>query len=493
LCNIGKALPVRLLHRLAREVCSLRAREIDASSAGARESQRNRRAALGGLTTVLGHSVKIIGSLATIPLLLHYLDTERFAIWVTLTSLVTLASAGDLGIGNGLINAISTAHGTDDRGAARTYVSSAFFMALIFSSVLLVVFIALDAVVPWPTIFNLSSPRAVAEVGPAIKVLIASIVLSMPLIVLLKIRNGYQEVYIVSLSYTVGAVLGLAALVAAIWLGASLPWLIFAETGVPIIGLIANLASLFLVERPWLRPEFRCVRTGAIRQLLDLGLLFFIMNLTGIVAFYSDNLLAIWTCGPAAAALYAIAAKLFSPCRLLVGTLLMPLWPAYAEAIARGDVAWVRRTVATSIIGVEIVVLPLVLAGLFFGDDLASFWLHRPITFGFGLLSGMALWVVLEAIGSGLSIFLNGVSAVRVQIPLCIAFALVGVAAKIALAKQFGIGGIIWGMILAYACTTLLPYGSLIPRQMRQLVRRPALSTVTAASLPDAVGATPDK
>src|SRR5262249_31335094 len=157
--------------------------------------------------------------------------------------------------------------------------------------------------------------------------------------------------------------------------------------------------------------------------LLSLGLLFFVLSVTGIIAFYSDNLMAIWICGPEAAGRYAIAAKLFSPCKLVAGTLLMPLWPAYGEAIARGDMGWVRRTLKTSIIGAEMVVLPLALTGLFCGDVLARLWFQQPIALGFGLLAGMALWAVLEAAGSGLAMFLNGASIVRIQVCLSVIFA----------------------------------------------------------------------
>jgi hypothetical protein len=43
---------------------------------------------------------------------------------------------------------------------------------------------------------------------------------------------------------------------------------------------------------------------------------------------------------------------------LAVGT---PLWPAYGEAIARGDITWVRRTIVGSIVVAELVVLPFAL------------------------------------------------------------------------------------------------------------------------------------
>jgi O-antigen/teichoic acid export membrane protein len=415
--------------------------------------------------------------------MLHYLGPERFGVWVTLTSFVVLVGLGDLGIGSGLINAIAAAHSSNDRVLARTHVSSAFFMALIFSFVLLVALAALGAVVPWPTVFNLSSPEAIAEVGPAIRVLIIGIPLNVLLGVVVKVRIGYQQVYINSMFDAVGVVVGVGALVVLIWRGASLPWLVAADAGAPIVSMASNLACLFLRERPWLRPAWTCVSLDSVRRLFNLGILFFILQVTGIVGFYSDNLLAIWTCGPEAAGVYAIAVKLFSPCRLLAGTLLSPLWPAYSEAIASGDVAWVRRTVLVSIVALELLILPFDLVLLVFGNTLAGLWLQRPISFGYGLLAGVALWVLVETIGVGLAYFLNGVSAVRMQIILAITFALTAVAAKVALANQFGIAGIVWGTILAYSVTVLLPLIRLIPRLLRDLARR-AEQNAAAAPLP---------
>ncbi len=458
---LRQALPVRLLRSLAFKAYAFTGRERGASNVRTSASRRSRRAALSGMVTLLSGGLKIAGSLITLPLLLRYLGPESFGVWVTLTSLMALSALGDLGIGNGLINAVSTAHGTDDRNSARIYVSSAFLIALTLSCALLVLFAILDAVVSWPPLFNLSSPTIIAEVGPAVKVLIGCVVLNVLLGVVVKVRTGYQEIHINMLWEITGSASSIVMLVVLALSKAALLWLVLAEVGVPLIALIGNIASLF-----------------------------FVLNLVGIVAFSSDNLLAIWMCGPEAAGLYAIAMKLFSPCRLLAGALLGPLWPAYGEAIARGDMAWIRRTVAASIIAVEAVVLPLALVCLFFSDELIYLWFQRPISLGFGLLSGAAVWVALEAIGSGLVVFLNGMSMLRARIPLCIAFAVMAIAAKVTFANQFGIAGIIWGTILAYSITQLAPYVHIIRRHIRDLARH---SAVAAASLRDAAGAPPGR
>ena len=46
---------------------------------------------------------------------------------------------------------------------------------------------------------------------------------------------------------------------------------------------------------------------------------------------------------------YSVPYRLFSIVTVVLSFFLIPLWPAYAEAAARGDVAWVRRTLRRSV------------------------------------------------------------------------------------------------------------------------------------------------
>jgi O-antigen/teichoic acid export membrane protein len=468
----GYALPSRLLRSLPLIVGFLMGRERSALNIRTPASRRSRRAALSGLMSMLSGGLKILGSLFTLPLLMRSVGAEGFGVWVTLTSLMALSALGDLGIGNGLINAVSTAHGTDDRMSAKTYVSSAFLVAMALSCAILVALAILDAVVSWPVVFNLSSPKFIAEVGPAVKVLVGCVVVNVLLGIGFKVRIGYQEVHINMMWEVIGIVCSIATLVLFVWLNATLAWLVFAEAGVPLIAIAVNIGCLFVIERPWLRPALSCVKLAAIRQLFNLGLLFLVLHLLGIVAFSSDNLLAIWIFGPEAAGIYAIAMKLFSPGRMIAGAILAPLWPAYGEAIARGDIAWVRRTIVASIVTTVAIVLPLALVSLFFGNELVRLWFQQPISVGFGLLAGGALWLVVsETIGYGLATFLNGASVLRAQIPLGVTYAVTAIVAKVTFANKFGIAGIIWGAILAYAITQLIPYIHIIRRHIRKLAQ----------------------
>ncbi len=85
------------------------------------------------------------------------------------------------------------------------------------------------------------------------------------------------------------------------------------------------------------------------RSLLRVGLLFLVLQLAVAVAFTSNSIIIAAMLGPSAVADYAVVSKLFLIPAVLVSLALAPLWPAYREALSRGDVAWVRRTFGRSI------------------------------------------------------------------------------------------------------------------------------------------------
>ena len=89
--------------------------------------------------------------LIAVPLTLHYLGTERYGMWMTISSIVAMMGFADLGMGLGLMNAISEAHGQEDRLAAERYVSSGFFMLSAVALLILVGFAAAYPVYPLAT------------------------------------------------------------------------------------------------------------------------------------------------------------------------------------------------------------------------------------------------------------------------------------------------------------------------------------------------------
>ena len=56
-------------------------------------------------------AIGLLTSLVSVPLTYRYLGAERYGIWMVLISIIAAMGFADLGIGNGLMNAVSEDYG----------------------------------------------------------------------------------------------------------------------------------------------------------------------------------------------------------------------------------------------------------------------------------------------------------------------------------------------------------------------------------------------
>jgi O-antigen/teichoic acid export membrane protein len=175
---------------------------------------------------------------------------------------------------------------------------------------------------------------------------------------------------------------------------------------------------------------------------------------------YTDSLVATKILGPTAVTQYAVVSKPFA---LLAATLFMalvPMWPAYTEALARGDLAWVRRMANRSLGMAAIVVGVPGLLLIAVGAPLIRLWVRIP-TFEvpIALLTALAVWTLIQAVGGVWGTLMNGLGRVRFQAMCAVATCVVALGAKILLAQRAGLPGLVWGTSLAHLVFTLVPIG----------------------------------
>jgi O-antigen/teichoic acid export membrane protein len=282
--------------------------------------------------------------LITVPLTLSYLGTERYGMWMTISSLIAVLSFADLGMGNGLLNAVAHAHGRGDVRAIRSYVSSGFAILSVVACCVLVGFAVAYPWVTWAKIFNANGALAQSEAGPALATFVALFAINIPLGVVGRVQVGLQQSFRASLWQCAGSLAGLASMLAVIRLQAGLPWLVAAAFGPPALAAALNTVLYLGRTRVDLRPRFADVSRGTVKHVAKTGVLFLILQLVAAVAYASDNLVIAQMLGASAVADYAIPEKLFSLIAMALAMMLAPLWPAYGEALARGVRLWVRRS-----------------------------------------------------------------------------------------------------------------------------------------------------
>jgi O-antigen/teichoic acid export membrane protein len=316
-------------------------------------------------------------------------------------------------------------------------------------------------------VFNLSSSEAIKEAGPAVAVFIACFALNLPLGIVQRVQSGYQQGYLSNVWQAVGSVLSLGGLLLVVSYRGGLPWLVLAVVGASVFATLVNWITEFGIARRWLMPAYRQVELQAVAKLAKIGFLFFILQATVAIAFASDNLVASQVLGPAAAARYSVAQRAFMLAPLIVGFIVAPLWPAYGEALARGDSAWVRKTFMRSI-GVALsICVPLSACLVIFAGPIFTAWVGVSLTPPTGVTLGLGVWAILYTLGSAVAMLLNAANVVGFQVITAISLACTSIVFKILLAEHFGIAGIPWALVTTYTVAVAIPTSIYLVRRFR--------------------------
>jgi O-antigen/teichoic acid export membrane protein len=387
----------------------------------------------------------------SVPFVLQALGTERFGVWATLCAFATISGFLDFGFGNGAMNLISSARG---RNASHEYplIVAAAYRAIASSTAWVGAATCLIwLVVPWGRLLGLP-PEFANECRFSAAAALGAMLLAVPLGLATRVQLALGRG---ERAYRWQAIANLLALGIVIVLAlsqASLFALTAAAVGMPLLGLLMNtidLRRVFHVPDP---SFARVPPLELVAEMRRIGLKFFVLQLSATLAFSIDLPLVTALLGPASAANFTIAQRLFSIIPMGLSLLWVPLWPTYRNALAAGDYTWVARTFRYSLvvaIGLSIVCGAILLVGF---EPISRLWLGKHVAVSTLLLLGFALWCVLDAAGGAIATFLNAAGIMRPQLIIAITFVALSLPLKVAGASIYGLDAIIW----VTACLCLL-------------------------------------
>lgn len=435
----------------------LRPTTADRSSEEARARERHRRLVLTSLSSALAKVISVATSLISVPLTLHYLGAERYGVWLTISSLTAMLSFADLGLGNGVLNRVAAAYGRGDRQAILQYVSSAFAVLTPIGLVVLGTLLAGGLFQPWSYLFNIRGELARKEVGAAMAAFSACFAVAIPAGVVQRVQMALQQGFVSGLWQCASSLFALAGLLLAIHFRASLPWLVLALLGAPSVAALCNSVLFFCGQQPDLAPRFAAVSRGAVMDIGRTGFLFFILQAVSAIAYATDTVIVARALGAANVPTYGVPAQLFALIPMLLSMVLAPLWPAYGEAIARRDHAWVRSTLKRSLTLSVGFAATMSLGLLIAAPLILRVWVGHAVSAPFLLLLGLAVWRTIEAASNALAMFLNGANVIRFQVLVATLTGVCALTLKLLFVRVFGVSGPPWAGVIAYALCGALP------------------------------------
>ncbi|MEU6078099.1 lipopolysaccharide biosynthesis protein [Micromonospora sp. NPDC047074] len=422
-----------------------------------RAAARSRTLVTGIASSLGGKAVGLVAPLLITPVAFNDLGAERYGLWMAVTSLTGMALFADFGLGNGLLTRLARLHAAGDRQAAAREIASAYAMLGALAVGLLAVLVATARAVPWPTLLNVTDPAVARDTRAVVLLCFGAFLVNIPLGLIQRVQYAHQQVAQSNLWQAGGSLVSVGLVFAAVAADAG-PVLVVgaAVLAVPVVSL-GNSICYFGWQNRLLRPRRRDVRVAVARGLLRLGVRFFVLSVLSSMALNVDPFLVGRLLGLEASANYAVVLRLFSLLALFVTLVNMPLWPANGEALARGDVSWVRRNTRRMIVlSVAAVAVP---AGglVLWGNDILQSWVRSPELppTPVAVFAALATWSVLVASASPMFMVQNSIGLLRPQFAGWTAFLVFSVVLKITVARRLGLAGIASVGAASYALTVL--------------------------------------
>lgn len=406
-------------------------------------SERSREALVNILMSLISKAVSVLSSLLIVPLTISYVNPTQYGIWLALSSVIAWIGFFDLGLGNGFRNRFTEAKAQGNMVLACQYVSTTFFAVGTIVTLVFVAILAANSFINWSDVLNIGQSYSL-ELGKIFVILAAFFCLSMVARLSGTLLTADQKVGVASLVEGGGQLASLVAIyVLTKTTTGSLTHLALYFAGVPCLVWVVFTVVLFLmpVYRD-LTPRPSQVKLQLIRDILGLGMQFFVIYLCLIVIFQMLNIVISRELGPDAVTEYNIAYKYFNVLNNVVIIILSPFWSAFTDAYAKRDYSWMKRTVrslerlwALTSMGC------LVMFAL--SQPFYRLWVGTDVTVATSLSLAVAVYFIVSNLGNTYMYVINGIGTIRLQLLTYVAFALVAWPFMLWAGSYFGIVGII--------------------------------------------------
>lgn len=287
-------------------------------------------------------------SLFSMPLYMKFFSDQMvLGLWFSIISVLTWILTFDLGLGNGLRNKLVEVLAKNDKIKAKEYISSAYFLISIVSILFIIIGWILFRIINLNALFNISenviNPTVLSF---CINILFTGIIISFVLKLINSILFALQK----------SAANNLLSLVTSI---IPLGYILFTNTvdmesnliNLSYVQIAANCLPLIIMtilvfnskELKGCAPNYKFFKINIGKEILNLGGLFFIVQIFFMLLNSTNDILISNLYGPNYVVEYQIYFKLFTIVGSLFTLALSPVWSAVTKAITEKDFKWIIK------------------------------------------------------------------------------------------------------------------------------------------------------
>lgn len=415
--------------------------------------------------------MNIFSTFFSVPILLNLLGSYKYGVWLTIYSVVGWFSVFDLGLGNGFKLYLTEAFSSNKISEIRPLISSTYFIVSVISCSLICLFFISSLFIDWEIFMGLTLVRDY-ELYCSISFLSVSILILFILKLVSDIYYSFQVVYVDGLIKSLGQIVFL--LIAYFFIVFNMNVSIFELS---VYSIIPTLFFYFLLtfyffgmKSPSLIWSFRFISREKIKLVFKPGVFFFVIQLSSIILYSTDNLLISKLISPEAVTTYSISYRVFGVPFLFYTLYISTHWSSFIDALTKNQFEWIKARIRLF----KILFIPLIFVYfvLFFSYDIIiEIWLpNEQIKSDHFLNLSMIFYYLVSAFTTIYIYVVNASGKLFIQMVSYFVIAIINIPISIFFVQGFNLGSS--GVILASAfCLLILlflmPYQSYLVLNQR--------------------------
>lgn len=390
--------------------------------------------------------VSIVIGFLMVRVVLGYLDQTKYGIWLTLSSFITWFSFFEIGLGSGLKNKLAEALAVKNYNLAKTYISTTYAILSIVIGVVALLFFIANIFIDWTLILN-TDQSLTSELSTLALIVFGFFFIRFVIKLINIVLVADQRPAIANAFGPIGNLIALVLIyVLTKTTNGSLIYLGWTLSVTPILVLI--VATLYFYKKDYknIAPSISFVKLRYAKDLLNLGVKFFVLQIVGLVIYQSSNIIIAQYFGPSEVTTYNIAYKYFSILMMVFTIIISPFWAAYTEAWVKKDIIWIKNTV-NKLLKIWILMCVGGVIMLYFSENFYKLWVGDKVIVPFNLSFVLLIYFITFTFGGVFNMFINGVGKVKLQMYSSIVGAVLFIIVAITLIKHTSLG--ISGLVIA--------------------------------------------
>lgn len=409
-----------------------------------------------GLSAV--YKVIAIGcSFLLVPMTLGYLGKEQYGLWMTMLTVLSWISLCDLGLGNGMRNAVTSALAENNIEKVRQYISTAYFLLLGIVGILIFLILLFSDFVSWQKFFNIQSLSNSYLKHIAVFLCISSL-LNFLIALINQVANAYQKSSLTVVNQLIANVMSLLTTYVVIKISNNEFFFIVCAYSLSLILSNVAISFYFYRKNKNIIPSINYFRWENVKKISNDGIKFFLIQVSGLILLVKDNIIITQFLGPEYVTDYNLVYKLFSIFILSMSLLMNPLWSAYGDAFARNDFSWIKTTIKKMNILILVIGLGITMMA-FLAPMILHLWVG-DIQIDNSLIYLMGIYTFIFVWSTGYSAFINASGKLRFSLYLMFLVVIINIPISIYMAKLYGLNGVVIATILC-----MLPGAACAPIQ----------------------------